>query len=162
MDLRGQVESFAESYDEEVDAVKKIQDILAQFDSLQSLEETLSLTLPNEFAASFVVNDLTGLATINQLAVQSAATDLLPFNAVAGAPEYAKNIGTIKIATKISGSYENFKTFIAQLETNARIFDVESLKIMPPSPVKGPLISPLQNQYQYELTLHTYYQEGAH
>jgi Tfp pilus assembly protein PilO len=65
-----------------------------------------------------------------------------------------KPIGSISFAMTAIGSYEDFKNFLSEIETNARIFDVKNLSVQP-APQGG---SAIKDLFTYNVTIVAYYQ----
>ena len=115
------------------------------------------LPLSPDLAGAF--SQLSGLAQVNRLLIQNVTVNTPVNQSVQGnsnasgavSQPLAKPFGSVDFQMKVVGSYGDFKSFLKNLETNIRIFDVK--KIILESPGK-----PNQEIYNYDLTVGTYYQ----
>jgi len=122
--LRGEVASAQATLDQEKQSVQQFQSLLAKYHSETNVQQSLALALPSGPDVSGALAQLYGIAANDGLAVQSVSISA-PTAEVSGAADQGLNppgIFTMQIST--TGSYENLKQFIADLETNIRIFDL--------------------------------------
>jgi len=71
-----------------------------------------------------------------------------------------KPLGSFTFKIVASGSYESFKNFLSELETNIRIFDVKTISLQSTNnvaPVGGKPVAP-RDLFSYTMTVATYYQ----
>lgn len=90
--------------------------------------------------------------------VLQAQVDAVNSGSALTSSQIKKPMGTLSLQITASGSYENFKNFLSQLETNIRIFDVTGVSITPPlsgiSGARGVSATSLT----YSVSVITYYQ----
>ncbi|MDP2741601.1 MAG: hypothetical protein Q8O66_02880 [bacterium] len=140
-------------------AISQVQKLISSYKGEGELRDVVSSVLPlsPDLAGAFA--QLSGLAQVNKLLIQNVTVGI-PINqnaqvnnnaGAAVSQPLARPFGSVDFQMKVVGSYGDFKSFLKNLETNIRIFDVK--KITLESPVK-----PNQEIYNYDLTVGTYYQ----
>ena len=85
------------------------------------------MILPSKFDAAYVSGQISGLAEQNGLILQALNIKQLAIKPAK--MKFAKGLGILKVDAKLSGSYENFKTFLNGIETNIMISDINNFKI---------------------------------
>lgn len=153
--LRGEIVSRTALVRDQEAAVKQVQQIIAQFQGVTRLQETLNLTLPARENMPQALGQIQGIAAANNLTIQSMSVEVLPFRvppqgAIGG---LAKGIGTLRINVSILGTHESFRAFLQTLETNVRVLDLFRVDIAHEG-------RPNQNIYTYKLSVDTYYQQN--
>ena len=106
---------------------KKFKDLFAGYQNLGDLNKQLSMILPSKFDAAYVSGQISGLAEQNGLILQALNIKQLAIKPAK--MKFAKGLGILKVDAKLSGSYENFKTFLNGIETNIMISDINNFKI---------------------------------
>ncbi len=149
--LRGELESKTLFLEEERTAITQVQNLIAQYQSVSRLGESLSLALPNEESVSSVIAQINAMAGSSGVLVQSVGINNLPIKPPVSRLSSARGLGTLRLQLDLAGSYSGIKRFLQLLETNIRIMDVRSLTI-------GLAGRPDQDIYLYTLTVDTYYQ----
>lgn len=132
------------------DYVKTLGELIANYKKINSQEvNKLKTLLPpgKDFAGLFV--QLQGLAEENNFLLSSVNISEMPDQTpAAGQKKSANTVKKLSVNVNLIGGktsgYENFKSFLASLEQNLRLFDVEAVYFTPQSP-------------KYGLTLFTYY-----
>ena len=127
-----------------------------QFQDAVSLALPLNPDLAGAFAqiASLVQNNRLALQgiTVNVPAMQTISTKSLSGKTGgASAATILKPFGVVTFQIRLIGSYEDFKAFLKNLESNIRIFDIQKINFQPAA-------KPDQNIYAYDVTVSTYYQ----
>lgn len=131
-------------------AAEQIQNLLAKYQDVGLVRETISAILPIEQAMPQAVSQITGLAENNSLSVQSLTSQHLAIKP-SGDSDLIKGLGTIRFDVRLIGDYKSLKTFIGQLENNVRLIDLVSLKI-------DPVGASGKDIFLYTVTVDTYYQ----
>ncbi len=152
--------------------VSQAQALLGEYTSNSAAENNLALAMPSGPDLSSALAQIYGIAQNNGITVQSmnftaptvqaqtvvsaAGNSTSPFSI----QKIVKPVGTFSIQLNAAGSYENMKNFLAQMETNIRIFDLTALSFQGSLP---PLASaknapPAADLFSYNMTLTTYYQ----
>lgn len=164
---RGSQAMKAEIYSKEVslknekNAAQQVQSLLEQYRGNNNPRNAVSAALPPANNQAEVVHELQSLAALNQLAVQSLAVSQPGSKPVATAASRAaaasstaalvKPVGVVTAQVRVAGPYASFKSFLAAVETNIRLTDIQAL-------VVTPVGKPNQDFYTFDLTLSTYYQ----
>lgn len=161
LDLKGTLASLESFKTEQDAAVKDIQALVGTYNNSQEVRDTVSLALPLSPSLAEAVAQVNGLVVNNNLSAQSYG--LSPISEPVLTEEVRRQLGTglegivvqpvspINFNIRLTGSYEDFKSFLAQLQTNVRVFDVKIITIQPAA-------QPDENLYFYDLTVATYYQ----
>ncbi|MFH0890918.1 MAG: type 4a pilus biogenesis protein PilO [Candidatus Liptonbacteria bacterium] len=157
---------------EELDKKERISGLIAQqsdkYDKDAKSREILTLALPVGSAVDLALNQINGLATQNGVSISSiSVAELTPTVSEAARRDpgsleaMVSEPRTTSFAIAALGSYENFRSFLAYLETNLRIFDIKDISIQRIGISGGATSTKNQAQaptYSYTLTLQAYYQ----
>ncbi len=151
-ELRGELIGKSKLYQEQKDVLEQVQDLIAQYQGVARLEETLMMVLPTKEKSADIVHQLDAIARVGGTYLQSVSLDYPPVQK-APATAIVKNFGSLRFTIKLTGSYAAFKNVLEALETNVRIMDVNTLKMEPAGdPEKNP------DLFNLSLTVDTYYQ----
>src|SRR3989344_6467378 len=160
---RGAIVSGTAVFEEQKRVICRIRELLDRYTGNSSLQDTLSLSLPDEPFISQIVGNAYGLAAVNKMFLTSAESDILPFVAAQAGQTTIKNLGTVKLNIGLEGNYADFKKFLSQIETNVRIMDIKEINVNTASGDKGSIdkgnIEP--SYYSYDLSLDAYYQDKS-
>jgi len=160
---RGAIVSGTAVFEEQKRVIGRIRELLDRYTGNSSLQDTLSLSLPDEPFISQIVGNAYGLAAVNKMFLTSAESDILPFVAAQAGQTTIKNLGTVKLNIGLEGNYADFKKFLSQIETNVRIMDIKEINVNTASGDKGSIdkgnIEP--SYYSYDLSLDAYYQDKS-
>ena len=161
-DLKGQILTKQNSLANQKSAALQIQNLLQQYHGEQSPQSAVSAALPLTNDQSELVHEIQALATANQLSVQSLAVSqpgakpsvAAGARSVSASPSaLVKPVGVLSAQIRVVGAYGAFKNFLANLETNIRLTDVQALVI-------APVGKSNQDFYTFDLTASTYYQSS--
>lgn len=153
----------------EAAAVQQAQEIISTYDNQSQGAANIGLAMPTGKDVAGAIAQIYGIAAnnnINVTAVTVSAPTLEPKTTAdgdAGNGGAGSLMGIVKPLASISfevsgqGSYENFKNFLSQIETNIRIFDITNLKIDPVAGTSGAKPGN-QDLFTYAITVATYYQ----
>ncbi|MEE8131878.1 MAG: type 4a pilus biogenesis protein PilO [Candidatus Paceibacterota bacterium] len=131
-------------------AVEQVQKLLAEYQDIGLLQETISSILPTEQIVPQAIAQVTGLAENNFLSIQSLTLRQLAIKPSIDS-KLIKGLGTLRFDIRLAGNYESLKTFLKQLESNIRLMDLVDLKI-------ESVGVPGQNIFLYTIMVDTYYQ----
>ncbi len=151
-DLRSEVASRLNLIAENESSLEQIQKLLGEYQNVAQLKETISLIFPTEQDLPQVVNQITSLANINKLTIDQLAAGQLAIKPSTHSTSI-KGKGTLRFSFHLNGSYENFKSFLQNLETNMSLMDLVNLKIEPSAKTKAG-----ENNFSYNMTIDRYYQ----
>jgi len=144
---------------EQTNIIKKVEEATGSYEQGIDARKQIALALPAAPEIASAIHQLGGIAQINNLIPHSFAVTL-PTAASQGAraaDDLQKKFSTdrpvssVTIRMELAGSYEDFKRFLGNVETNIRIFDVKAISFQPVG-------KPTQNLYSYTLTVAAYYQ----
>lgn len=131
--------------------VSQINELKNAYQGEDELAQVVSLALPLEKNESNIVHVIDQLARFNRLVLQQISlgvTSAEPTR-ISGV---VKPMGTITAQIQLLGSYEDFKTFLRGIETDIRIFDIQSVNVTPPVGSAG------AGLYVFEISVVAYYQ----
>jgi len=130
-------------------AVEAANSVLARYEGLTALQNTFSVVVPLEASIPSLLNQLYGLASLSEVAVDSITFQELPIQ-TARENSLVRPYGTIEATIKCTSNYENMKKYLRALETNARLINITSLNI-----AEGFETNPVLS---YTVTIEAYYQ----
>lgn len=158
-ELRGEelgLQNVIKNQKEITDRVKKaISEYNGEGDARDAVSEVLPLS-PNVAQALAGIN---GMSEMNHIALQSVSLQAAsnqanmpsPGLSAASSTSIIRPIGVLNFQIKLTGTYEDFKSFIQNLETDIRIADVKTVAIDHAG-------KPNQNSFLYTVVASMYYQ----
>ena len=152
--LRGTLIAKQKLFVDKQAAVKKVQSLIMQYQGAGSLQDAISLSLPQNEEVSSVFNQLQAIAASNGMAVEVFNVQPLAMRSEGSGDKQVslvRPLGTLRLSLRLTGSYGAFKDFIRGLETNIRAMDLVSMKVEPIG-VRG------GDNFSYTLVADTYYQ----
>lgn len=151
--IRADVLSRQQLVNDQKGAIDQVQKLIADYQGKGAIRDVVSLSLPLKLDQSDILHQVQSMATINKLSLQSLSISA-PVSQSAGADistAVIRPIGNMTFQLRVTGAYGDFKNFLANLETNIRIFDVRSISV-------DPLGKSNQDFYGFDLSVVTYYQ----
>jgi len=127
-DLRGKKAALRDTIAQNQQAVSTVNNLLGQYQTLSQTRDSLSNILPTEERVPEAVYQLQGVASTRQMEIQSLSLQYLPMQATQPG-SLTKPMGTLSVNLRVAGTYQNFKLFLSDLETNIRLMDVSSIRI---------------------------------
>ncbi len=116
--------------------IEKIKNLAGSYEAQGKLQDTASLVLPPDEDVAGGLAQLYGIAKANGLVLQYVDVAVGGLRnaqktevGMAGANQIQKPIGSVLYRLRLTGTYDNFKSFVKMLETNMRIFDLENLSL---------------------------------
>lgn len=161
--LRGKAASEQNILLQEASTTQQVQQLVASYKSESQTAGTVALALPSEEDISGALNQIYGIAGTNNINILTMNIALAPVIASSttemdvSAPSIVKPLDSISFAIEANGSYEDFKNFLSELETNIRIFDMKNISIQPAQSAPQNAANN-QDNFNYELTIVAYYQ----
>ena len=157
--LKGRELGEQNFFSQESNTITQVQKLIATYKNESQEQTAVEMSLPPEQDVSGALAQIYGIAAVNNInlsnvsiAVSSVVTNS---GAITSVPSLLlKPVGSVSFAVSVSGSYEDFKNFLSEIETNVRIFDVKNLSIQPSSQA-GSLTKDIFN---YNMTITAYYQ----
>ena len=127
-DLRAELLGSSKLVEDQRSAINQVQNLLKEYQSILSVESTIGMMLPLSQDAASNLNQIAGLAAINNLKLESLSVNKMA-NRSSNKQDLVKGIGILRFTFQLSGSYENFKSFLRAVETNIVLMDLVDLKI---------------------------------
>ena len=147
-----------------VDQAKKL---LSQYESVGQTGTDLALAMPSGPSVADALAQIYGIAQNSGVSIASVSASppstvqrqaqVSGTSTSISAAQIIRPLGMITFQLVASGSYENFKSFLAQMETNIRIFDVTALAVQT-APASSGGKGAGQDFFTYNMTIVTYYQ----
>jgi hypothetical protein len=166
--VKGQEESEATLYSNEQQVVSKVKSLLVTYQSDASSSQSVAMALPVGPDVSGALAQIYGIAAnanvaiqgtqISTQAVQAVAASATTVGSAAAAGSIVKPTGTVSFQVTGSASYESFKSFLQELETNIRIFDVTAISLQPAAIAATKTQAANADTFNYTITVVTYYQ----
>ena len=162
--LKGKESGEKAVWSQESEMIQQVKELIATYQNESQTQNAVALSLPSGQDISGALTQIYGIAAVNSISLQNvniSISSVLPTNVGnstiktnASSSLLMNPLGSISFAIAANGSYENFKNFLSEIETNARIFDVKNLSVqpMPQSGTGG------QDAFNYVLTIMAYYQ----
>lgn len=145
MESRGEFYSKKKVFEDQQEAVGKVEQLIQETKSFDQLRQTVSLAVPLEKQIPDILNQLNAISRISNVSIISFKSNLQAFEE--GSSQLARRLGIIRIELAVSGDYGNLKNFLRFLESNVRVFNVKSFIIS-----RG-------IRQQFLVQVETYYQE---
>jgi len=145
MENRGEFYSKKKVFEDQQEAVGKVEQLIQETKSFNQLKQTVSLAVPLEKQIPNILNQLNAISRTSNVSIISFKSNLQAFEE--GSSQLARRLGIIRIELAVSGDYGNLKNFLRFLESNVRVFNVKSF-----------IISQGIRQ-QFLVQVETYYQE---
>ena len=131
------------------EAEQTVEKLIGQYSSIADLRSGLSVTLPGEEETASIVNQLQGIASTNNMLMNSLSLRPLAIKPT-GFEEIVRPVGALRVSMNLIGDYESVKNYLKAVETNVRIMDVQSFQIENAGLTTGP--------YEYQIEVDIYYQ----
>ena len=150
--LKGERAAKIRLLDESQKAVEIVDTLLAKYQSLSSLQDSISRALPVGEEIPAILNQIQGLASLDgrKMEIDSISFQYLPI-------EYPKEktflrpYGAIRVSVRMRSNYADLKSFLSALQKNIRLLDISSLKIDGGGKGSNPALT-------FDLAVDAYYQ----
>lgn len=161
--LKGKESGEQDLLSQESKTIQQVQKLITSYQNESQAQNAVALSLPSRQDVSGALTQIYGIAAVNNISLQSvniSVSSVLPnagnsiITTNASSSPFIKPLGSISFMVAASGSYGDFKNFLSEIETNARIFDVKNLSVQP-VPQSG---SGVRDAFNYNLTIMAYYQ----
>lgn len=150
--LRGELSAKSNLFQVQSHQLAQVQNLISQYQGITRLQDSLNLALPLQVDTVGAIIQINAIAQKNGLTIGSINFDPLVEARKEAGVVVVKDIGTLNMTLKLTGSYSSFKNFLSDLESNIRIMDVTSLKMAPAGREAG------EDSFNFDLTVSTYYQ----
>ncbi len=128
----------------------KAKQFFSQYNEALNSQKDISAILPSDIQLAEATNQFVNIANISNLEISKFSSKSAAIKPSVNSS--VKSIGVVKFNVTLSGDYESFNSFLERIETNIRIFSVDSVKINSQS-----FGANLKNMI-YTLEIETYYQ----
>ena len=139
--------------------INQVKKLISVYQGQGELQDAVSLSLPLTPDEPGALAQLNGLLENNHIFPQSFGLSVLGSQGGTArrtqgtsTESFAKPLSTMLFKIRAIGTYEDIKNFLANLETNIRIFDIRDFSISPVSGKGSP------TAYNVDLTVATYWQ----
>lgn len=146
MEKRGIVTAKANLFEGQQQAVTEVQGLISQFQNLKSLQESVSLSMPDGQKTTLALSQIEAIARSSNVTIVS-----LDFRSLTARPseqQLIKKLGTLEVKLGLVGAYNDLKNFLRLLETNVRVANVKELNF-----------ARAQQDYNLNIMAEMYYQE---
>ncbi len=159
--IRSEVISRETFVHDQEDAIAQVQQLIQSYQSETGVQESVDRALPGSPDFAGALYQLNGIATGNGIGLStlSVSAPSLASNrpdpatsSSSASVALVKPVGTVSFQVKLTGRYEDLKAFLADLEDNIRIFDVQSLSVQQAGTKPG------VDLYTVDMSITTYYQ----
>ncbi|MDO8574630.1 MAG: type 4a pilus biogenesis protein PilO [bacterium] len=151
--IRGEKASREKFIEDQQQAISNVRKLLESYRGEVDFQNAISASFsdsPNLSAAIAQISGLASQSSITLVSVTVGKSGAAP-KTVSGPTSLIRPLNVIGFSIKLIGSYEKLKDFLSKLESNVRIFEVNSIGIQP-------LGESNQNIYSFDIQVETYYQ----
>ena len=144
--------------------VKQVQTTLNTYQNEAQGSANVSLAMPSGEDIAGALAQIQGIATNNDIDITGVTVTApeiqVKKTGTSSSTSPIKPLGSFAFKLTGSGSYESLKNFLSEIETNVRIFDVETFSLQPMTvaAVPGSKTAPTRDAFNYSITVDTYYQ----
>jgi hypothetical protein len=146
--------------------VKQVQTTLNTYQNEAQGSANVSLAMPSGEDIAGALAQIQGIATNNDIDITGVTVTAPEIQvsktgtSLSSSTSPIKPLGSFAFKLTGSGSYESLKNFLSEIETNVRIFDVETFSLQPMAvtTVPGSKTTPSRDAFNYSITVDTYYQ----
>ncbi|MFA4999665.1 MAG: hypothetical protein WC519_02995 [Parcubacteria group bacterium] len=127
-ELRGKRQTITTLLADYETAVQEKNKVLARFESISGLQESFSEVVPPKENIPSLLNQLYGLAKLNDITIDSIEFQELPIQTTT-AKSLVKPYGTVQATVRCASKYDDMKKYLSAIETNVRLLNVVSLNV---------------------------------
>jgi len=154
---RSELFSKSRLYDSQKNALDQVQQLIDESQNFSQLKGVVSMAMPVGANTTDILNQINAIAQLSQVEITQLGNTNLPFGK--NKNSIIKRVGKVEIKLEAVGGYENIKNLVNFLESNVRIFDVQSFQIGPANQKQAGAIEETEPKFKVGLTMITYYQE---
>lgn len=156
MKSRGELEATRLAFETEKVNIEAAEKLLSEYRE-RGVQIGLESLLPSVPDTSGAVSQISGAAELTGLAgaklrltnISSRVLEIRP-----SGDELIRGVGVIELAAHVSGSYEELKAFIKNIETNIRLMNIKDITVSPAAGLERRDAILLDARF----TVHAYYQ----
>ncbi len=153
----------------QITLVSQVQATLNTYQNEAQSAANVGLAMPSGEDIAGALAQIQGIAANNNIAINSISVTPPEIQvrataaggtAASSSSSLIKPLGSFTFKFAASGSYESFKNFLSEIETNIRIFDVKAISLQPIAVAvsTGAKSVPSHDAFNYTITVATYYQ----
>ena len=117
-------------------AVVQVQNVISQFQTAEGFSEKIALAIPREPATTDALNQVYAISLSSKADLLDFSVEMQPFRTPSG-ESVIRQLGTVSLNISARGAYQDIKSFLQSLETNARIANVGEMRITPVAGMSG-------------------------
>ena len=161
--LKAEIFARQNFIDRQRSAIEQVSALIKTYQGERGLQDVISMALPLEPDRAGALAQIYGIPTNERLDVSSVsfavsgARRSLDGTSPVGAG-LIKPLGNLRVTVQFRGAYEDFKRFLEIIETNIRIFNVESVSISPAAEADAEGETVNVNSFTFSVNLMTYFQ----
>lgn len=140
------------------------QQLISRFNSFNPADlDRLQKLLPDHVDNVRLILDMDNMATnrgmsLKNVEVSGVSGKDAPVKTVIGTlGDSSRKYESLIVSFSTAGTYENFKTFLNDLEASLRIVDLQSLSLAPAGAISGTISNPGDPIYNFNISLKTYW-----
>ncbi len=146
--IRGQLYTKNSQLNDYKNTISQMQTLLAQYDNLSQAQQSVSLMLPTQPSIPEAVFQISGIAGVSGLNLQSLSVKELAITP--SISPLIKGMSTLRFSTKLTGTYESLKAFLQNMSANIRIFNINTVKVEK--------LGTTSNVFNFNIDIDAYYQ----
>lgn len=137
--IRGEEAARRDFVEKQQSAITQVKKLIAEYKDNIDFQTLVSASFPASPDLYSAVSEFGGLVALDSLSLQSfsvsetKAQDIGAEGVDSERTSLVRNYATITFRAQLIGTYEDIKSFLAHLETNIRLFDINSVDIRPVS-----------------------------
>ncbi len=161
--VRGEEFARRDFVEKQQSAITQVKKLIAEYEDNVDFQTLVSASFPGNQDLYSAIAQVGGLAALDSLSLESFSiteTKAQELQISSGDPNSPKRTslirpyGTITFRLQLVGAYEDIKSFLGHIETNIRLFDINSVDIRPAG--KGNA-----NTFNASVEVATYYQGSS-
>ena len=118
-----------ETFQNQQSAAVRVQDLITQSEGIPRLQGSISSMIPTDPNVTQILNQLDAIVRSSRVDLSSFSISLSPF--LSSGQPLVRRLGVLNVNFSVFGPYEGIKSFLQNVETNIRLFNVDSIQITP-------------------------------
>lgn len=151
--LRGTILLTEQELNRKQNAIDQAKELFQQYQGVSEVRALVARSLPLEPETPRATAQILELANRNALAIESIAYENPKINPGARG-DFAFGYGQIRLKLDMVGTYENFKSFVKDVEASLRLFDIEKIDLS----ARDEKLLAQQQMLKYQVEISLYYQ----
>jgi len=147
---RSTVSSKTAVFEGQQQAVNQVQNLISQFQNIRSIQEAVSLAIPDKPDTTRALSQIEAIARSNGVIILSLDFKDIGGKSITQQP-LVRKLGIIEIKIGVAGSYQGLKNFVRSIETNVRVVNIKDMNIR--------IAGVGKDVYNLSLTVEIFYQQ---